>query len=348
MGHHGGAFLVPARSPRGLLDPPRDRSSTRPRPRRCCSATRTWRPRSPEPSKRRGIQQDPVRIAQTQADVARVPTLAQQVLTQNIKGHGADAAASFLGESSVSASSDADILTFNVTNHDRRSRSGSSTPTRRLHGLPPAARYEAIVARARIVEQRIAQLEAGRASRPLHEPGRRDQTLADDGGAPDLERLGYPGRRERRPRCSRGRRATPSGSCSGSSSASRSRSSGGARHPRPHRRGHRRAARRPPLLARIPGAEQEASLAANRLAMIDHPRGKQAEAFRVLRTNLEFVRLDRDARRSGHERGRAGRQVDDDRQPRGRARPRGQARRARRPRPAPALLDKFFDLSVPG
>ena len=63
-----------------------------------------------------GINLQPDRIAATQAEVARVPTIAARVLARvpearlTIPG--------FLSSSSVSTAANADILTFDVTNHD--------------------------------------------------------------------------------------------------------------------------------------------------------------------------------------------------------------------------------------
>lgn len=48
-----------------------------------------------------------------------------------------------------------------------------------------------------------------------------------------------------------------------------------------------------PLLARVPAPPRKLQRA-NRLVMLDEPGGSRAEAFRILRTNLEFARLDRD------------------------------------------------------
>jgi polysaccharide biosynthesis transport protein len=50
-----------------------------------------------------------------------------------------------------------------------------------------------------------------------------------------------------------------------------------------------------PLLARLPEPPRRLRRE-NRLAMVTDPNGVHAEAFRILRTNLDFVRLDREAR----------------------------------------------------
>jgi Mrp family chromosome partitioning ATPase len=50
-----------------------------------------------------------------------------------------------------------------------------------------------------------------------------------------------------------------------------------------------------PLLARVPSPSKKVRLE-HRLVMLDQPTGMDAETFRMLRTNLEFVSLDRDAR----------------------------------------------------
>ena len=50
-----------------------------------------------------------------------------------------------------------------------------------------------------------------------------------------------------------------------------------------------------PLLARLP-APRKKLRTTNTLVMMADPRGHQSEAFRMLRSNLEFVNLDRGAR----------------------------------------------------
>ncbi|MCU1430827.1 MAG: hypothetical protein JWL83_4827, partial [Actinomycetia bacterium] len=64
-----------------------------------------------------GINLQPDRIAQTQASVARVPDLARRVLAR-VAGSGLTVE-ELLADSNVSTATNADILTFFVTNHDR-------------------------------------------------------------------------------------------------------------------------------------------------------------------------------------------------------------------------------------
>ena len=63
-----------------------------------------------------GITLTPDRIAQTQAQVARVSDVAGGVL-RRVPGTGMTPVG-FLAQSSVSTAADADVLTFKVTNHD--------------------------------------------------------------------------------------------------------------------------------------------------------------------------------------------------------------------------------------
>ncbi len=74
-----------------------------------------------------------------------------------------------------------------------------------------------------------------------------------------------------------------------------------------------------PLLARIPPPPKKMQKR-NELAMVVQPKHNAAEAFRLLRTNLDFVRLSRGRRAHDprHERHREGGQVDDRGQPGGR------------------------------
>lgn len=62
------------------------------------------------------VYQDPIRLVQTQADLARVPAVAEEVLrVTGVRGMSPD---SFLAASSVSTRQNADLLEFSVSNQD--------------------------------------------------------------------------------------------------------------------------------------------------------------------------------------------------------------------------------------
>src|SRR6266516_1774834 len=63
-----------------------------------------------------GVSIQPDRIAETQAEVARVPTIADRVL-RGVPGTGLSIQ-QFLSQSSVSTATNADVLTFKVANHE--------------------------------------------------------------------------------------------------------------------------------------------------------------------------------------------------------------------------------------
>ena len=102
---------------------------------------------------------DPVRAAQTQAEIARVPEVAARAVhdakvTNRTPGQ-------LLGESSVSASSDSDLLTFTVTDRDpaiaaRLATAYAGAYTSYRHELDTAA----LVKARQEVEARLAELKA--------------------------------------------------------------------------------------------------------------------------------------------------------------------------------------------
>ena len=93
-----------------------------------------------------------------------------------------------------------------------------------------------------------------------------------------------------------------------------------------------------PQLARVPPPPKGLSKD-DRLVMLAQPTGTNAEAFRMLRTNLDFATLEsrRCPNDPRHERRRAGGEVDDGGQPRGRRGARRAPRRPGRPRSARPL-----------
>jgi tyrosine-protein kinase len=237
------------------------------------------------------------RIAQTQADVARVPIVAARALQRL---HVRTLTVSqFLADSSVSAAQDADLLTFRV-------RNGNRVLVRRL-----AAAYAleyliyrrqldtAALQRAREkVSTRIHQLERAHAERSALY-GRlvdREEQLAtmealQTSNAAIVQRATKAVQVQPRP-VRNGVLGLLLGLIVGIGLAflwealdTRVRSS--------EEIGERLGGL--PLLARL-GEPERRLRSKNRLAMLADPGGPGAEAFRMLRTNLEFVRLSREAR----------------------------------------------------
>lgn len=241
--------------------------------------------------------QTPDRIAQTQADVARVPAIASRVL-RHVRRTGLSAE-QLLGDSSVSTATNADILTFSVVYND------PATASRLVDAY--AAAYTvyrrqldttAIVHARAGVEQRIRQLDRARSrgSALYASLVGRDQTLATmEALQTSNATVVQPaeGAVQVQPKTSRnGMLGLFLGIVLGVGLAflwealdTRVRTAqaigellGGL-----------------PLLARLPTPSKKLR-SENKLVMLEEPSGVQAETFRMLRTNLDFVTLDRGAR----------------------------------------------------
>jgi Mrp family chromosome partitioning ATPase len=242
-----------------------------------------------------GINLQPDRIAQTQAGVARVPTIAQRVVDRVPEARLT--ADEFLQSSSVSTSPNADLLGFKVTNHDPWM----------------ARRLVDVYARQYTIYRR--QLDTAAIQTALKSVNARIKELAQTGG-----RRGalYASLVERQQTL-----ATMEALQTSNAAVVKQADAAAQVQPRPKRNGIlglalgivlglglaflwealdtrvRRAEEIGerlgglPLLARIPVPGRRLR-ADEKLVMLEEPTGVQSEAFRMLRTNLDFVALDRD------------------------------------------------------
>jgi len=242
------------------------------------------------------LANDPTRLVQTQADLARVPLVARRTLAAS--GVDSLTVRQFLADSSVSPKTDSDMLEFSVRNRDpalarKLAAAYASAYTTYRREVDTAA-----ISRARAeAEQRLAELRAnGDANSPLYASvADKVQTLETmealqtsnafvvrtpdhaDQVAPSPVRNGV--------------LALALGLVLGIGLAllretldTRVRSADEVSH-----------ALRVPLLARLPRPPRR--LATKHLpASLVQPNSASAEAFRLLRTNLDFASLDHPAR----------------------------------------------------
>jgi polysaccharide biosynthesis transport protein len=237
---------------------------------------------------------DPARAAATQAGVARVPTVA----ANTVKAVAANLTVTqFLKESAVSASSDSDLLTFSVTNHDS--------------GL--AARLVNAYAHQYVAYRRqLDTLAFSRAAASIHTELARLRAAGESRSGLYRDLVGKSQQL-----------ATAEALQTSNALVVRTASSSSQVQPRPARDalfggvlglllgvgiaflregfdtrvrspGDLAARLRLPLLARL-SKPPRGIAKKNSLVMLANPESTQAESFRVFATNLEFANMDRRA-----------------------------------------------------
>jgi polysaccharide biosynthesis transport protein len=243
------------------------------------------------------VAQQPDRLAQTQASVARTSAVAQRVLAE-VPGTGLTPGG-LLAESSVSTNPNADILIFSVTSGDPAQAARLANAYARQYTIYRRTLDNAAIVRARAsVQAALRRLDAqGGAHSQLHSDLlNRDQTLAtmealQTSNASVLQQAG--GASQTQPRTKRNvLLALVLGLIVGLAIAylwetldTRVRYTddivrylGGV-----------------PLLVRLPAPGKRLE-GENKLVTIEEPVSPTAESFRMLRTNLRFVTIDRHIR----------------------------------------------------
>lgn len=239
---------------------------------------------------------DPARLAQTQADLASVPAVARRVLTRVPDAHLTPD--KFLNDSSVTARSDADMLDFSVRNGDptiaERLASAYALEYTVYRGRIDTAAAQRALAEA---QQHLAALRArGEDNTPLYASlDEKAQTLQT------LEALQTSNATVVRD-ASRATKVSPKPVRNGLLAFALGLILGvglaflrETLDTRVRSGDEIAAALHLPLLARLPAPPRR--LASKReLATVAEPSSPAAEGFRVLRTNLDFVNLQKEVR----------------------------------------------------
>ena len=239
-------------------------------------------------------QTDPVRQAETDASLARTPIVARRALS--LAGLSQRTPQELLANSSVTASPNADILTFSVRDHDaaiasRLATSYANAYARYRHHLDTASVSKAL----RDVDRRLSELQQSgldktAAYADLLDKQQQMSTVQLLGVSnPLLVPAGAAAQIEPRP-IRNGAIALVLGLILGLG-AVLLRETLDTRVRTPAELQHRLDL---PQLARIPEPARRYRRG-DRLVMLDEPHSPSAEVFRILATNLDFVNLDRRA-----------------------------------------------------
>jgi len=233
---------------------------------------------------------DPTREGATQAALARVPTVAQGAIRT---AHVTMTAGGFLAASSVSASATSDLLAFNYTSADANLASRLATAYARAYVRYRLASETApIMTALKEVQARIAQTPSGVLYNTLVAQEQKLQELATlkTSDASVVKTAGPAA--QTAPKTSRNvMLGIVLGLFLGIGLAFL-REALDTRVRSAEVIGERLGL---PLLARLPEPAR-ALRAESKLAMLEEPKGVNAEAFRMLRTNLEFAMLGKDVR----------------------------------------------------
>ena len=257
-----------------------------------------------------GLSEDPVRVTDTQAQVARVPKIARDTL--RAVSSARLTVGEFLADSSVSSSPASDVLTFAVTSHDPALAKGLANAYARAYSGYRQRLYTDSIERALAdVQRRLRRLD--RSGATLERRG------AAIGALTASESL-YTSLIDRQ-------QALESMQALQPSAASVLRQADGAVLTQPKtlrnvalglvvgvvlglmvvflrealdtrvRTAEEISAQLGglPLLGRVPRSPKRLRRA-GRLVMLEEPASHRAEAFRIVRANLDFVTLDRDVR----------------------------------------------------
>ena len=242
------------------------------------------------------VYQDPQRVAQTQTQIAMSPDVANRVVeTARIPGL---TPGSFLGSANVTAATDSDILNFNITYGDAETAAKLAT----IHAKEFIQHRReldtaSIVAARKELRGRIEELDrTGFRGSPLvarlveNEQALRTMEALQTANASLLRPAS--GAAQIQPRT---KRAVVLGVMLGLMLGIGLAFARDALDTRVRSAAEIGDRLQTTLLARI-AAPPRALRRRNRLVMIASPHSAQAEAFRMLRANLEFVNLDRGAR----------------------------------------------------